>query len=121
MEKRLDEKGVVKFNGFTISPTRVVSLKFIMRYDEIITSINLLQGLQSDITIHAKVPDRKAFSLGIFNVGGVSFDKDGNAKITFKSMTDNVNLEEVCSLANEELIQVKFLAVLELPDNGGED
>lgn len=120
MEKKIQEKGIASFEGMSVSTGSVVTLKLKLRYDEILTSVNLLQGLQSDITVHAKVPDEKAFSLGVFTINAVNFDKDGNAKITLKSMTDNVNLEKVCQLADEQLIQIRFMAVLELPDNGGE-
>ena len=116
-ERQLKQKGIATFEGLTISKNRTVVLKVKLRYDEVITSINLLQGLNSDITVHAKVPDRKAMNLGIFNIGAVNFDKDGNATIPFKSMVQNVNLDNICSLTDEDYIQLRFMAVLELPQN----
>ncbi len=116
-ERHLKQKGIATFEGLTISKSRTVILKVKLRYDEVITSINLLQGLNSDITVHAKVPDRKAMNLGIFTIGAVNFDKDGNATIPFKSMVQNVNLDNICSLTDEDYIQLRFMAVLELPQN----
>lgn len=116
-ERQLKQKGIATFEGLTISKNRTVVLKVKLRYDEVITSINLLQGLNSDITVHAKVPDRKAMNLGIFTIGAVNFDKDGNATIPFKSMVQNVNLDNICSLTDEDYIQLRFMAVLELPQN----
>lgn len=116
-ERQLKQKGIATFEGLTISKSRTVILKVKLRYDEVITSINLLQGLNSDITVHAKVPDRKAMNLGIFTIGAVNFDKDGNATIPFKSMVQNVNLDNICSLTDEDYIQLRFMAVLELPQN----
>lgn len=104
-----------------------MQVKFKLRYDELLTSVNLLQGLNSDITVHAKCGTGKAMNLGIFTIGAVNFDKDGNAMIPFKSLTDNVNLDNICSLVDEEFIQLRFMAVLELPDSsvtekeGGEE
>lgn len=116
-ERHLKQKGIATFEGLTISKSKTVILKVKLRYDEVITSINLLQGLNSDITVHAKVPDRKAMNLGIFTIGAVNFDKDGNATIPFKSMVQNVNLDNICSLTDEDYIQLRFMAVLELPQN----
>lgn len=64
-------------------------------------------------------------SLGIFTIGAVNFDKDGNATIPFKSLVDNVNLDNICMLVDEDYIQLRFQAIIELPDyseeGGGEE
>lgn len=107
-----------------VTPSKVVKVSFKFRYDEMITSINLLQGLNSDITIHARLSGRKAVNLGLFTIAGVSFDKDGNATVQFKSAFDSVNMDnisEIISFDPDDILQLKFLAVLELPDNGEED
>lgn len=126
-EKKFKQKGVAEFQGLSIGKDKTVQVKFKLRYDELLTSVNLLQGLNSDITVHAKCGTGKAMNLGIFTIGAVNFDKDGNAMIPFKSLTDNVNLDNICSLVDEEFIQLRFMAVLELPDSsvtekeGGEE
>lgn len=126
-EKKFKQKGVAEFQGLSIGKNKTVQVKFKLRYDELLTSVNLLQGLNSDITVHAKCGTGKAMNLGIFTIGAVNFDKDGNAMIPFKSLTDNVNLDNICSLVDEEFIQLRFMAVLELPDisvtekEGGEE
>ena len=126
-EKKFKQKGIAEFQGLSIGKNKTVQVKFKLRYDELLTSVNLLQGLNSDITVHAKCGTGKAVNLGIFTIGAVNFDKDGNAMIPFKSLTDNVNLDNICSLVDEEFIQLRFMAVLELPDSsvtekeGGEE
>ena len=126
-KKRFKQKGIAEFQGMSIGKNKTVQVKFKLRYDELLTSVNLLQGLNSDITVHAKCGTGKAMNLGIFTIGAVNFDKDGNAMIPFKSLTDNVNLDNICSLVDEEFIQLRFMAVLELPDSsvtekeGGEE
>lgn len=105
-------------------PSKVVKISFKFRYDEMITSISLLQGLNTDITIHAKISGRKAVNLGLFTIGAVAFDKDGNAQAQFKSMIDNVNMDNISnilSLDADDILQLQFLAVLELPDNSEEE
>lgn len=113
----MKQKGIAYFAGLTISPVGAVTLKFKLRYDEIVTSVNLLQGLNNDITIIAKCPDKKPKNLGLFTIGGMNIDKDGNATIPFKSLTENVNLPDICDLVDESYIQLMFRAVIELPDS----
>lgn len=118
MEKKFKQKGVATFQGLSIGRNKTVQLKFKLRYDEILTSVELLQGLNSDITVHAKIGDDKPINLGIFTIGAVNFDKDGNATIPFKSLVDNVNLDNINSIIDEDYIQLRFMAIIELPDNG---
>ena len=117
MEKKFKQKGLATFEGMSIGKNRTVQVKFKLRYDEILTSVELLQGLNSDITVHAKCADSSPVNLGIFTIGAVNFDKDGNATIPFKSMVENVNLDNICSLVDEDYIQLRFQAIIELPDN----
>lgn len=123
MEKKFKQKGIVTFEGLNIGKNRTVQVKFKLRYDEILTSVELLQGLNSDITVHAKTAIGSPMNLGIFTIGGINFDKDGNAIIPFKSLVENVNLDNICSLVDEEYIQLRFQAIIELPDNseGGDE
>ena len=121
MERKLKQQGIASFEGLSIGKNKTIQVKFKLRYDEILTSVELLQGLNNDITLHAKVLDKKPMNLGIFTIGAINFDKDGNATIPFKSLTDNVNVESICSLVDEELIQLRFQAIIELPDTSVEE
>lgn len=116
MEKKFKQKGIATFEGLTIGKNKTVQVKFKLRYDEILTSVELLQGLNSDITVRAKTANTKVMNLGLFTIGAINFDKDGNATIPFKSLVDNVNLDNICSLVDEDYIQLQFMAVIELPD-----
>lgn len=120
MEKNFKQQGIATFESMSISKSKVVTVTFKLRYDEMLTSINLLQGLNTDITIQAKLVDRKPMNLGIFTVGAINFDRDGNAKIPFKSMVDSVELDNLCQLVDEEYIQLRFLAVLQIETNNEE-
>lgn len=120
MEKKFKQKGIATFEGLNIGKNKTVQVKFKLRYDEILTSVELLQGLNNDITVHAKTATGNPMSLGIFTIGSVNFDKDGNATIPFKSLVDNVNLDNICALVDEDYIQLRFQAIIELPDNSEE-
>lgn len=123
MEKQIKQKGVAHFSGLNIGANKTITVKFKIPFDEILTSINLLKGLNTDITVQAKTGINKPVNLGIFTIGAISFDRDGNATIPFKSMVDNVNVENIVSIidADEDYVQLRFLAVLELPDNEEEE
>lgn len=120
MEKKFKQKGVATFEGLTIGKNQTVQVKFKLRYDEILTSVELLQGLNTDITLQAKASSG-AMSLGIFTIGAINFDKDGNATIPFKSLVKNVNLSNICNLVDEKYIQLRFQAIIELPDNSNKE
>ena len=122
MEKEFKQNGLASFLGLNVGASKAVTLKFKISYSEIVTSINLLQGLNTDITIQAKVGSAKPIDLGMFTIGNVSFDRDGNATVQFKALVDNVNLDKIVTIVDEEQVKLRFLAVLELPDsteNGG--
>lgn len=120
MEREFKQKGLATFKSLSVSQKQVVILKFALKYDELLTSVNLLQGLNTDITIHAKPPVGKALNLGLFRIGSINFDRDGNAVIPFTSMVENVNMNNICDIIQEETIILRFMAVLELPDNSEE-
>ena len=123
--KKIKQKGVATFHGLNVGATKKISVKFKFRYDEIMTSISLLQGLNTDVTIQAKTSESGVMALGIFTIGSVNFDNNGNATVTFNSLVDSVNIDDIVSLIEEEYVQLRFMAIIELPDNavseGGEE
>lgn len=121
MEKELKLKSPVAFKSINVTANRVVTLKVTMSFSEMITSVNLLTGLNSDINIVAKIGDRKPCNLGTFTIGSVSFDRDGNATIPFKALVEHVNLNNITDMIGEEYIQLRFKALLELPDNSEDE
>lgn len=119
-DNELKVKGVCSFGGLSIGKNKVVTLKVKLRYDEIVTSVNLMQGLHTDITVSARI-NGKVDRLGLFKVDGVVFDKDGNSVVTLKALIDQVELDNIVKLPmiDEEVdvFQILFKAVLELESN----
>lgn len=113
-QKKIDKRGVATFKGINITQNKVVTLKFCLRYDEIGTSVGILPLHNTDVTVYAKIPDRKAFNLGFFTVDSINFDRDRNSVVTLKSLVQNVNIEEICEVIDSDMIQLRFLAVLEI-------
>jgi hypothetical protein len=121
MQKNMNLKGVSTFEGWTVGKNKITTLKLGMRYDEVVTSVNLLQGLDVDITVSAKIPNEKPMQLGLFRVNGLSFDKDGNSKITLQALTDNVELNNISNLIDADAFQVMFKALIEIECEEEED
>lgn len=95
-----------------------MTLKLKSRYTELLTGINLLQGFNTDITVLVKVTgEEKALSLGVFNIDSNSFNRDGEFVLTLKSNMDSVNLANIGRATEENSVIVRYMAVLELPDN----
>lgn len=115
-KKEMKAKGVCEFQGFNVSAKNVAKLKVSMRYDEIVTSVNLMQALNTDIDVFARYGG-KVERLGMFKLDAITHDKDGNSKITVASMLDNVEFEKIMELAlysQSEITQILFKAVLEI-------
>lgn len=116
MQKDMKVTGEASFKGMTISKARIVSIKFEMRYSEIVKSVNLMQGLHCDIDVFARYRG-KAHKLGMFKLDGVTFDRDGNSTISLKAMMEQVEIDEVASVVSmdpEEILNLRFSAVIEL-------
>lgn len=120
MEKILKQSGVATLENFSVGKGSVVKLKFKFRYDEIVTSVSLLQAVNTDVTLVAKVDNKDIKNLGLFVIDAVNFDKDRNATAVFKSLTDNVNLNYICDIVDANLIQLGIKAVIEIEEKEGE-
>lgn len=114
MQKKFQQKGLATFDGLSIGKKQTVQLKFKFSYDELITTVQLLQGLNTDITIIAKVNGSKPMNLGLFTIGDVKIDRDGNTLANFKSLVENVNLNNIMEIVDSDYIQVMFRALIEI-------
>lgn len=109
-------KGVCEFQGFNVSAKNVAKLRVSMRYDEIVTSVNLMQALNTDIDVFVRY-DGKVERLGMYKLDSITHDKDGNSKITLSSMLESVEFEKVMEFAlfsESQIVQILFKAILEI-------
>lgn len=122
---KVNVKAVAKYNGHTIGNNGNITLKLKCGYDEITNYIKLIQMLNNDVTIEVKYPEQKKFSLGIFRVGQIAIDHDGEGALTFKSTNDFVevdNLNKLITQNKDEMFQIFFMADVELEsDTDDED
>ena len=102
-------KEVVKYGGHSLSANGSVNFTLKASYSEITNSIKLLQMLNNDVNIKAKIPSGKPMKLGMFRIKQVIFDGDGESTIKFNGLNDyiemdNLNLLPLNSDDNKEFV-----------------
>lgn len=106
-------KEVVKYDGHNVTANGAVNLGFKAGYSELVNTISLFQLLNNDVTIKAKLPDKKPFKLGIFRVKQIVTDGDGESKIKFSGLSDYIEMDNLNQLPvnsggiNEFIIQME--------------
>ena len=121
MAQKVKTKAVASYNGHSIKTNKNVDLAFKFRYDELTNYIQLIQYLNEDVDIVAKVEDGPAKKLGIFRVKEIKIDNDGEGVVKFNSMLDYVNADEINSLVGSDLVKVMFTAEIEEAEDDDEE
>ena len=86
---------VVKYDGHSLSSNGSVNFKLRASYSELVNSIKLMQMLNNDVVIKAKVPGSKVMKLGIFRIKQIVIDGDGESKITFNGLNDFIEMDNL--------------------------
>lgn len=122
---KIKVKEVVRYKGHSLSANGTVNFNLKAKYDELSNSILLMQMLNNDIDILAKVPGQKAMKLGVFRIKQVVIDGDGESAIKLNGLNDHIELDNLNSLPlnsddNKEFT-IMFSADVEVEDEDGED
>lgn len=115
----INVKEVVNYKGHSVRANGSVDLSFNAMYDEITNSIQLLQMLNNDVTIVAKLPNEKPIKLGVFRIKSVSFDDDGESTLKFNSIDTSVELDNLGKIITSEKFQIKMTAEIEEENDNG--
>ena len=86
---------VVKYDGHSLSSNGSVNFKLRASYSELVNSIKLMQMLNNDVTIKAKIPGSKTMKLGIFRIKQIVIDGDGESKITLNGLNDFIEMDNL--------------------------
>jgi hypothetical protein len=121
METAVQTKIVAKYSGHSVKANKNVDISFVVGYDQLTSSIQLLQLLNVDVNIKAKLPDEKPMDLGNFRVKAVNIDHDGESKLMFNGMDDFVDTNAINRLVGSELLQLKFEGTVDVEEGGEED
>ena len=118
-------KEIVKYGGHNLSANGSVNLTLRASYSELTSTIQLMQMLNNDVNIKAKIPGEKVMKLGFFRIKDIRIDGDGESIIKFNGLNDyiemdNLNLLPVNGSENEEFA-VLMDAEIEIEEEGEED
>lgn len=102
-------KEVVKYHGHSLSANGSVNFTLKASYSELTNTIKLMQMLNNDVSICAKVPGSKPMKLGSFRIKQIVIDGDGESVIKFNGLNDyiemdNLNLLPLNSDDNKEFV-----------------
>ena len=118
-------KEIVKYGGHNLSANGSVNLTLRASYSELTSTIQLMQMLNNDVNIKAKIPGEKVMKLGFFRIMDIRIDGDGESIIKFNGLNDyiemdNLNLLPVKGSENEEFA-VLMDAEIEIEEEGEDD
>lgn len=108
--KKIAIKEIVNYKGHSVKPNGTVDISFSAMYDQITSSIGVLQLLNENVKILAKLPGRDPMELGNFMVKGVSFSKDGTSVIKFHTLTDYVEMDNINTVVVPDIFQLRMEA-----------
>lgn len=92
--KEVRVKQVVTYGGHSITANGLVNLTFKAAYSELTGSVELLQMLNNDIAVMAKI-NGKPLNLGLFRLKSIDIDSDGESKVKFSGNKDFVETDAV--------------------------
>ena len=118
-------KEVVKYNGHSLSANGSVNFNLKASYSELPNTIQMMQMLNNDVTIKAKLPNSKPMKLGMFRIKQIIVDGDGESTLKFNGLNDyiemdNLNLLPLNNDDNKEFI-IMMEAEIEVEEEEGEE
>ena len=108
---KIKVKEIVRYGGHSLSPNGSVNLTLKAAYSELSHSIMLMQLLNNDVNIKAKVPGSKASKLGMFRVKAINVDGDGESVLKFNGLNDYIEMDNLNALPLNDS-DVKEFAVM---------
>ena len=116
---------VVTYGGHSLSSNGSVSLTLKAGYSELTKTIQVIQMLNEDVAVKAKLAGQKPMKLGSFKIKDIKIDGDGESVLKFAGISDYVEMDNLnlLPLANEEnkLFQILLECETEATDEGDEE
>lgn len=118
-------KEVVKYNGHSLSANGSVNFNLKASYSELTNTIQMMQMLNNDVSIKAKLPAGKPMKLGMFRIKQIVIDGDGESTLKFNGLNDyiemdNLNLLPLNNDDNKEFV-IMMEAEIETEEEGEND
>lgn len=108
---------VVKYGGHSLSPNGSVNLTLKGSYSELVCTINLMQMLNNDVIVKARIPNVGTKKLGMFRIKNITIDGDGESTIKLNGLSDYIETDSLNALPIKgeeiELFSVRYEALIE--------
>lgn len=122
---KIKVKEIVSYKGHSISANGSVNFTVKAMYSQLTNTIKLMQLLNNDVIIKAKLPEEKPMKLGSFRIKQITVDGDGESSIKFNGVVDyievdNLNLLPLNNSESKEFT-VLFESDIENEEDAGEE
>jgi len=106
-------KEVVKYGGHSLSANGSVNFTLKAGYSELPKSIQLMQLLNNDVYIKAKIPGERPMKLGEFRVKQIVIDGDGESVLKFNGLNDYIEMDNLNLLPMNDSDIKEFVVMME--------
>lgn len=116
-------KEVVQYAGHSLRANGSVNFTVKAMYSELVNTIQMMQMLNNDVSLKAKVVDGKPVHLGYFRIQEIKVDSDGESTIKFNGISDNIEMDNLNNLplSDADIKQFTILAVADIEDEEGDE
>ncbi len=115
-------KQVVKYGGHSLSANGSVNFTLKASYSELPNSIQLMQMLNNDVNIKAKLPGGKPMKLGSFRIKQIVIDGDGESTIKYNGLNDYIEMDNLNLLPMNDSDNKEFIVLMDAEiESEGED
>lgn len=106
-------KEVVKYGGHSLSANGSVNFTLKAGYSELPNSIKLMQLLNNDVYIKAKIPGERPMKLGEFRIKQIVIDGDGESVLKFNGLNDYIEMGNLNLLPMNDSDVKEFVVMME--------
>lgn len=106
-------KEVVTYGGHSLRANGAVNFTLKASYSELTNTISLMQMLNNDVSIKAKIPGGKPMKLGVFRINQIVIDGDGESVLKFNGLNDYIEMDNLNMLPLNDSENKEFVVMME--------
>lgn len=113
-------KQIVQYAGHSLRANGSVNFTVKAMYSELVNSIKMMQMLNNDVSLKARMANGNPVNLGYFRIQEIKVDSDGESTIKFNGISDNIEMDNLNNLplSDADVKQFTILAVADIEEEG---
>lgn len=111
--KNIKVKQVVVYGGHSLKASGAVDFTLKSAYSELVNTIQMMQMLNNDVNIKAKLPGKKPMKLGMFRIKQIQIDGDGESILKFNGLNDHIEMDNLNLLPLNTEDDKEFVVLME--------